>query len=542
MTLYRGGCIRTMDPLSPLAEAMLARDGVVLAVGSEAECRARAHGPADVVELEGRWLLPGFFDSHLHLSRLGEALSLVDLRPARSARQAAELMAERARATEATARGGWVIGFGWDQNRWDAPRLPSAADLDAALSDRPAIARRIDIHALWCNRMTLTLAGIHAGTPDPPGGRIERDEQGEPTGLLIDRAMGLVERLVPTPSHADRRASLRRAVAEVRRFGITAVNDAFIDAADRELLLELHAAGELPLRVFGMLDGTDDTLLSLASSGSRQPGLASGERSGSDRFAVPDPRLGPIFRQAKLFADGALGSRGARLLAPYADAPGEFGLALADRETILRVGRRCQELGLQLCIHAIGDAANRTVLDAYEALATADSDFRRRRFRIEHAQIVHPNDLPRFGRLGILAAIQTSHLASDCPWVADRIGRKRCPGAYAWRTLVDGGAELANGSDAPIEPVDPRLGLRAAINRQTPEGWPDGGWYPEQRLTPAEALHGYTLGAARGAHAERWLGSFAPGKLADAVIVDRDPLDSALPMSFEILGSRLAGE
>ncbi len=399
-----------------------------------------------------------------------------------------------------------MLGRGWDQNDWPGQSFPDRFDLDRAFPDRPVWLERIDGHAGWANTRALGVVDRDlSGDWQPPAGFIHRTPDGQPTGVFIDRAADLVEAQVPPPSAEVMDAALDLAIEELLRNGLTGVHDPGVGRPFIETLLQRSAAGRLPLRVYAMADGPGETLDWLCAVG-----------------PVSDNHGRVMARGVKLFADGALGSRGAALLQDYADEPGNRGLLFhsgAELEAQLRTALGC---GLQVGVHAIGDAANRQVLDAF-ARVMGDFPDNPGRHRIEHAQVLAPEDIPRFAQLGIIAAMQPVHATSDMYWAGERLGPGRSQGAYAWRSLFEAGAELALGSDFPVEAVNPFLGVFAAVTRIDREGWPPGGWFPEQRMSRLEVLEGYTLGAARAAFMEDEVGSLEPSKRADFVVLDRDP-------------------
>lgn len=522
LRLLLGARFRTLDPERPLAEALaVGADGRIVALGEEETLAARFPA-ARRIDLGGGVALPGLVDAHGHLLGLGLARLRVDLSGARSV---AEVL-ERLRASaEGLPEGAWLIGRGWDQTRWEPPEFPTAAMLDALFPTRPVWLVRVDGHAAWANSAALAHAVRElAGDWQPEGGRILRDGAGRPTGVLIDAAMALVR--VPPPDRATRAEALARAVRSAAAAGLTGVHDAGMDRESLELLAALADRGELPLRVHAMADGEGPTLELLCREGP---------------YRHPSGRL--AMRAVKLYADGALGSRGAALLRDYADERGHRGLLVTPEERLRRAIRRARDCGLQPAVHAIGDRANRLVLDLY-ARELAPEERRALRPRIEHAQVVHPRDLPRFAALGVIASMQPIHATSDMRWAEQRLGAARLRGAYAWRSLLAGGAVLAFGSDFPVEPESPILGLHAALTRTDREGRPPGGWLPEERLGLAEAIAAYTRGAAYAAFAEGELGRLAPGFRADLTLLEDDPFGlppEALP-GLRVLGTLLDGE
>ncbi len=505
LVLVGGRVLTLLDPEpQPAPTAIAVRGDRIVFVGDDAEARLlAARTGARVVELDGGVVVPGLCDGHAHLYGLGKALATIDLTGIPSPEAAAARVAEAARATPGD---GWLEGRGWDQNRWPAREFPDRRPLDAAAPRRPVILRRVDGHAAWVNGPALARAGITAATPDPAGGRILRDTAGEPTGILVDNAVDLVAGVVPPPTPEERERRVRLALAHCLERGLTGLHDAGADAATVAVCQKLAATGELGLRLHVMLADDPATL---------EPWLARGP------WTSPDGML--AVRAVKLYADGALGSRGALLLRDYDDDPGNRGLAVTTAARLEETARRAGRAGFQVCTHAIGDAANRGVLDLYEKLA-AELGLRDARWRIEHAQLLDPADLPRFARLGVIASMQPVHCTSDLAWVPARVGEERARGAYAWRALLDSGARLCWGTDAPVEAADPLPGLQAARTRARADGTPAGGWHPEQTVGPREALALYTAGPAWAAFREHDLGALAPGRLADLTVLSGDPV------------------
>jgi hypothetical protein len=497
------GSIHTLEPGTPRAEALAVLGDRILRVGTDAEIEPLAGNRTRRIDLGGRAVIPGLIDAHLHVKGIGKMLAQVDLRGAASAEAAARKVAE---AAALAAGDSWIEGRGWDQNLWPGGEFPTAAILDSVSGSHPVSLRRVDGHALWVNTKALEAAGVGRATPDPRGGRILRHPgTAVPTGVLIDDAMDLVEDRIPEPSLATRQIWIETAGGRLLASGITSVHDAGIRPEEIELYKRMVEANRLPVRVYAMLGGSNEKL--------------------PDYFGVPrvigygDRRF--TFRSLKLGVDGALGSRGAALLAPYEDDPKNWGLVTMPRERLEGITREALRRGFQVCVHAIGDRANRMVLDAFDsALAAVPSEDPR--LRIEHAQILAPADIPRLAHSGILASMQPVHATADMPWVPARIGEERAAGAYAWRSLAGTGTRLAFGSDAPVELWNPFHGLHAAVTRRDRDGRPDGGWLPEERLTREEALRAFTIGAAYAAFEEDQKGTLRAGKLADFVVLDRD--------------------
>jgi predicted amidohydrolase YtcJ len=404
-----------------------------------------------------------------------------------------------AAAARGRAGGEWIEGRGWDQHLWAKKEFPGHGLLDAAAPANPVVLRRIDGHALWANAAAMKLAGLTRATEDPAGGRIVRDAAGEPTGVFVDVAMDLIEAKIPAPDAATIRRRIVAAAAAATAAGLTGVQEMGLGNDVLGEYRRLAASGELPLRVYAMM--------SVETWAKELP------------KAEPDPDGAAMFvlRGIKVYADGALGSRGAALLEPYSDDPGNRGLTITDRKELERVASAALKSGWQVAVHAIGDRANREVLDAYAAAGVTPAA----RFRIEHAQVVAPEDFARFGKMGVIASMQPTHATSDMPWAEARLGPARARGAYAWRSMIVAGAHLAAGSDFPVEEVSPLLGLWAAVTRQDRDGQPAGGWHPDQKLTLDEAIHAYTVEPAYASFEEEHRGRIAPGYVADLTVYDR---------------------
>lgn len=496
------GTLHTLDPARPRARAALVRGGRFAKVGGRAECEAAASSDAQRLDLGGGSAVPGLVDAHGHVAWLGRGRLEVACAGATTAAECAARVAARARELP---RGAWIRGRGWDQNRWPGADEPTADVLSAAVPDHPAFLTRVDGHAAWVNRAALTAAGIGPSTPDPHGGRVVRDASGRPTGILLDAAMQLVLDRLPRPTPAELEAAILAALGELAALGLTGVHDAGVDPAGLDVYGRLAAEERLPIRVYAMIDGTPP-LDALAQELERW-------RGGAERGHL-------AIRAVKLFADGALGSRGAALLDDYADAPGERGILLEAPAVLRAKLEAALAAGLQPCVHAIGDRANREVL---RALVSAGPAAHRLRPRVEHLQIVQPQDLPLLRASGAIASMQPVHAASDGPWVPARLGvsTDRLHGAYACRSAADAGAVLAFGSDFPVESPDPRAGLHAAETRRTRDG---GTFLREQAVTRVEALRAFTAGAAWASFAEERRGMIREGLDADLTCFGEDVL------------------
>ncbi|WP_426339860.1 amidohydrolase [Pseudoduganella sp. S-14] len=475
--------------------------GKLVAVGSTREVAARAKG-FKRIDVQGKTVLPGLIDAHGHVFGLGEVATSADLYSPPSL-QAAQ--ASIARFAQANPQRKWVIGKGWNQETWKLGRFPNVAELDAVVSDRPAAMERIDGHAMWVNTKALEAAGITKDTKDPEGGRIERDANGSATGILVDTAMEFVYKVLPKPSEAEARAMLDGALGILSSVGLTSVHDAGIDAGADRLFREYADQGRLSTRVYAMIGDVGPDFEQLSKNGPL-PSYADGH------YALA---------AVKLYSDGALGSRGAALVHPYSDAPHTRGLLFNSDAAIRAKMEKAMKAGYQVNVHAIGDAGNKQILDSFEQLGK-QYPLAAKRHRIEHAQVVQPDDIPRFKQLAIVPSMQPTHATSDQNMAEQRVGPERIKGAYAWRTFLKQGSRIACGSDFPIESPNPLQGIHAAVTRQDMQGMPSDGWHKEQAMTLAEALRCFTLDAAWAAHQEHSVGSLERGKWADFIVTDRD--------------------
>lgn len=508
--------IYTSDVNRPVAEALAVRDGRIAFVGSNRGALALAGTKTERLDLSGKTVITGMVDAHAHLLNLGQALRTIDLVGTRSYDDVIARVVERAK----NARPGeWLRGRGWDQNDWADTRFPTHEALSRAVPNNPVYLTRVDGHAALVNARALELAQVTAATVDPSGGRLIRDSAGNPTGVLVDNAQGIVGRVIPAASVAELREQTLAAIAETNRWGLTGIHDAGVGPEGIAVYEALAKEGHYNLRNYVMIRASDSVLDAFMKLGPRN-GLYGG-------------RL--WFRSIKITADGALGSRGAALLEPYSDDPGNTGLLTTPPERIKSVAVRALRAGFQVNVHAIGDRANRIVLDQFEAalreVPTADH-----RFRVEHAQILSYQDISRFAELDVIPSMQGSHQTSDMYWAPNRLGVARLSGAYAWRSLLNTGVIIPNGSDFPVEPVNPLISFHSFITRQDAENYPAGGWMPEQRTTRQEALWSITLWPAYASFMEKESGTLTAGKFADFVVLDRDIMTVA---PEEILRTRV---
>ena len=482
--------IYTVNPKQPNASAIAVRDGQILAVSDDVSRYITAS--TKVIDARRATIIPGFIDSHGHVRLLGDMLGNIDLRGLSSQ---AEIFSRVKTATASHKRGEWIEGFAWDQNLWPGQQFPDAVGISRAAPENPVALERVDGHALWVNRKAMELADINTATPDPPGGKLLRDVKGAPTGVLLDQAQQLVRKKIPAASATQVEASLLRATGQLARDGITTVHDAGVQYEDIAAYRSLLRRGKLPVRIYAMI-----------------------------LYPLPlpaKPEIGDFLtiRSTKLVSDGALGSRGAAMIEPYSDDPGNRGLLILDRAAIRAAAEAALAKGFQVNTHAIGDRANRDTLDAYAEVLKGPND---KRFRIEHAQVVAPEDFAKFKQYSIVASMQATHATSDMLWARDRIGPQRIQGAYAWQTFLHLGVHVPNGSDFPVEDANPLLGFYAAVTRQKPDGTPAAGWFPDQRMSREEALRSWTIEGAYAAFEETRKGSLEAGKLADFVMLSAD--------------------
>lgn len=516
--VLHGGPIMTLDPTSPYAEAVAVRGDRIVAVGDAESVRAAVRPGYQTLDLRGRTAVPGLCDAHIHLLWTALHASQINLESSASLETA---LATIQTAAEKLSADAWVVGYGWDHSVWGG-HWPTAAQLDTVTGGRPAYFTRKDLHSAWVNAAALRIAGVDADMPDPEGGAIDRDQTGAPTGMLFELAVRVVASHIPQPNAAAKQTAIRHLIGRLQQHGITSIH--VPEGPDCLAAVQgLYGRGELGMRVLHHIPLTG-----------LEAAIELGLRSGlGDNWL----RLGGI----KIFSDGSLGSYTAHMLEPFhnlpTNAPHPRGIAMLETAELQRVVERAIGNHWSVIVHAIGDAANRNVLDAIEAalrqhpesLSTAPPPLVGRVAphltllpnRIEHAQIVHAADMARFARLGIVASVQPLHATSDMD-VADRLWGERCAGAYAWRSLLESGAIVAFGSDAPVDSWNPWAGIHAAVTRQRPNGDPPGGWYPAQCLSLEEALWGYTVGPALTSGELAHKGTLAVGKLADIVVLDRD--------------------
>ncbi len=537
------GRIYTQDPRKPQVTAVAIRNNQILATGSDDEMKALLGSGGEWIDLNGRCVTPGLVDAHVHFQWFSLGLQQVSLDGTKSLDEALQrIQTKLATENRPLNSENWLRGRGWRIDDWPTKAFPTAADLDKVVPDIPAHLPDKSGHAVWVNSKALKIAGITAATPDPPGGQIQRDEQGNPTGILFEDAIGLVAQHIPRPTPAQIATAMQTAQEQCWQVGLTGIHD--FDGRDCFLALQmLKEQGQLGLRFVKNIP-----VYRLEHA------IGAGLRSG---FGDDWLRIGGT----KIFADGALGPRTASMIAPYEGQPDNYGIIVTDKEEMMEKASQSSAAGLSVTIHAIGDRANHDVLDVYEAVRAeeqgrVEAGEQRSggaggnslhptspaphplRHRIEHVQLLHPDDLNRLGELNVIASMQPTHVASDMEMVQSHWG-DRAPYSYAWRTMLDSGALLVFGSDAPIEKIDPLPGIYTAVSRRRADGAPNKeGWYPQQKLNMSEAIHAFTMAAALTSGQEARQGTITPGKLADLTIFDRDIF--TIPAE-ELLETKIAG-
>jgi len=495
--------------------------GKIIAVGSHEKISAR-FTDTNSIDAQGATIIPGLIDAHGHILNLGLSLLRADLRGTQSKSEVLDRLKSFA---VNLPKDSWLLGRGWDQNDWPERAFPNKADLDRAFPDRPVWLVRIDGHAAWANSAAIAASDRNLkGSWHPEGGHIERDDQQQATGVFVDRAMELIQRAVPETSDEELDEALRRAMDKLAEVGITGVHEAGTSLSLFRRYQKLRQKDQLKIRIYAMANGAGDLFEYLCENGS-----------------IIDPYL--TARSIKLYADGALGSRGAALLNDYSDDPGNRGLLIVSEASLGKVVDQAMSCGLQVNTHAIGDRGNKVVLDLYQQ-AIAKYPQHIGRHRVEHAQVVALSDFERFKKMGLIASVQPTHATSDMYWAEDRVGADRIRGAYAWQRFLKLGVPLALGSDFPVEEADPLLGIYASISRQDQKKWPTDGWYADQALSPKQAIHGFTLGAAYAAFQEDQLGSLAVGKFADLTILSADPMqiDPSEILEIKVLATFVNGQ
>ncbi len=505
-------------------EAIAVVEGKVAGIG-DTEDLQRDYAALRSIDGEGKTLIPGLIDAHAHVMGLGHQQLDVNVQGVESLDETLEMIRQYAEDNPDLE---WIRGRGWNQVLWEENEFPTAEDIDSVVPDRPVYLTRVDGHAAWANSRAMELAGISRDTPDTQGGVVVRNEFGDATGIFVDAAMSYVSREIPERTEEENRMAFERALEEMAKHGLTSVHDARTGLETWEMYKDFADNNRLTTRIYAMTPGTGEMFDEMSANGPV-------ESYANDMLAL---------RSVKISADGALGSRGAAMIDHYHDDPGNSGLLFYDQEELNEMVIKGVSKGFQINIHAIGDHANRQVLDAFQHAENELGDSSHLRHRVEHAQIVHPDDIPRFVDLNIIASMQPTHATSDMNMAEDRIGSERMEGAYAWQTFLDQGTVIAGGSDFPVENLNPFYGLYSAVTRQDHDGMPPGGWYSEHRLSRVEALRIFTRDAAYAAHQEEVLGTLEPGKWADFILIDRDIIeaDASEIWQTEVLQTWVAGE
>ncbi len=519
----KGYTFTSQDDSLKTFTAIAFEDGKVVEVASGGSLEADTVG-ARIIDGGGKVMLPGLIDAHAHVMGLGYQEMNVNVAGISSLDSTLQYVTDYAKENPDLE---WIRGRGWNHTRWPVNRFPTAEELDKAVSDRPVWLSRVDGHAGWANSKALEMAGITPDSESPEGGKIIRDENGNPTGVFVDAAQSLIESQLPERSLQEQRQALELALEKMRANGLTGVHDAGVDADTWQMYKAFADSGKLTTRIYGMIAGAGAVFDTLSADGPI-------ESYADDMLAL---------RSIKLYADGALGSRGAAMLQPYADEAGNKGLLFNTQEEMNRQVMKAAGEGYQVNVHAIGDAANRQVLNAFENARDSLGE-QNLRHRIEHAQIVALEDIPRFKELNVVASMQPTHATSDMNMAEDRVGPKRIKGGYAWQSFLKQGTVVASGSDFPVEHVNPFYGLYSAITRQDHQGNPEGGWYSGQKMSRKEALRSFTVDAAYAAHQEEVLGTLEEDKWADFILIDRDLFEVPAEEIWqtEVLQSWVAGE
>ncbi len=535
-----GGTIYTVNEKQPTAEAVAVQGDKIIFVGSEVEARKYIHDKTEVIDLQGKIMTPGFIEGHGHLMGVGYNELNIDLMTTKSY---AEIVQRIKEAVEKAQPGQWIIGRGWHQDKWDAKPdevvkgFPTHKLLSAVSPNNPVFLSHASGHMSLANAKAMELAGVNllsrekAASQTVEGGEIIRDAIGNPTGMFVENAEMLIQQYVPGVDSTSDQQALTLALQVCLRNGITSFHDAGASRENISLFHQFKKEGKLDVRLYVMLTGWDSKLV--------YEWLSKGPEIDTDNQLT--------IRSIKLNCDGALGSRGAWLLEPYTDRPDFSGMATLPMDTVLKISRVALQHGFQVCSHAIGDRANHEILDRYESAFKENPEKAKdARFRIEHAQHLHPNDIPRFGSLGVIPAMQAIHMSSDRVWAIDRLGEKRIKeGAYMWQSLLKSGARIVNGTDAPVEPINPIPCLYASVTRKTLKGEPELGYEPEEKMTREQALRSYTLDAAYGAFEEKIKGSIEAGKLADFTVFTKDIMKAteeeilATEVSLTIVGGKV---
>lgn len=520
--VFLNGKIYTLDENNPLAEALAVKGDKIVFTGSNEKVKEKIGKETLVVDLEGKTVIPGLIDAHVHFFSYGSSLKELNFVGTKSISEILEIVK---RNLPNYKKGEWITGHGWDHEDWEKKEFPTYKEISEITPDNPVYFTRVDGHAGWANKKAMEIAGITKETKDPPGGKIIRDERGEPTGVFIDTAQNLIEKHIPPRSHDWKKDAILRAQEECIKLGLTEVHEAGTPEDILDIYRELLREGKLKIRIYAMLSGEEHFKKYMG----KPPVIREGGKL--------------TVRAVKLFMDGALGSRGAFLFEPYSDDPENYGLLLMDENRLYEITKSALKSGYQVCVHAIGDKANYLALNAFEK-AIKETGIKDHRLRIEHAQVLRPEDMHRFSELGVIPSMQPTHATSDMYWAEKRLGVERAKGAYAWKSIMKKGAKIAGGSDFPVENPNPLWGFFSAITRYDHNGWPEGGWHPEEKMTREEALRCFTVNAAYSAFEENIKGTLKPGMLADFVVLSKDIM--TIPemdiLKTEVLMTVIGGE
>lgn len=501
--LFINGNIYSLDPSNTVGEALAINGSRIVGIGSNEELM-ELYDAETIIDLKGKTVMPGLIDGHGHVLGEGSKLHNLDLTGSTSASQIAELVRLR---TGDTPAGQWIYGRGWDQNDWEIKDFPVHEILDRVAPSHPVVLTRIDGHAVWVNTRAIELAGVTSETKDPEGGKIYHDAKGNPTGIFVDNAIDLIDKVIPPLTDAQVEERLKLSLAECVSLGLTEVHDMGVDLQTIRIYKKLIDRDECPIRIYAAIGGDGETWKHYLQTG-KEIGYGEGYLT---------------VRAVKLYVDGALGSRGAALIDDYSDDHGNRGLTRTSEAEMEKVCREAAENGFQVCTHAIGDRGNNITLNVYEkVLSTIPKDQASPRWRIEHAQILQQSDIPRFAKLGVIPSMQPTHATSDMYWAESRLGAQRITGAYAWRSLLQNGSFIISGSDFPVEGVNPLWGYYAAVTRSDQSGYPQDGWYAQQKMTREEAAKSFTQWPSAGAFEESMKGTIEPGKWADVTILSND--------------------
>ena len=501
--LLINGNVYTFDAAQRVVQAIVIQGNRIVNVGTTEEI-LKKYKSKTIIDLKGKTVFPGFIDGHAHILGEGGRLQTLDIVVTTSPDQIVSMVQERIKKYKP---GQWILGRGWDQNNWQVKEFPTSDVLDKISPDNPVLLRRVDGHAVWLNSKALQLANISRETKDPDGGKIIRDRNGVPSGILVDNGINLIDNVLPLLTKDEIEQRLKFAMEECVRLGLTEVHDMGVDLETISIYKKLIDQGECPIRIYAVIDGPGETWKYYLKNG-KEIGYGNGLLT---------------VRAIKLYVDGALGSRGAALIDSYSDDLGNRGLTVTSEDSLKQTCQQALENGFQVCTHAIGDRGNHIMLNVYEKILQSTSkEIELMRWRIEHVQVLQPGDIPRFKATGILPSMQPTHATSDMDWAEARLGPVRIKGAYAWRSILNTGVHIIGGSDFPVEFVNPLFGIYAAITRQDRSGYPAGGWFSDQRMTREEAVKCFTQWAAYGAFQENEKGTIEAGKLADLTVLSKD--------------------